>query len=88
MARSPWPSAALKTRVYVWTRRVGIWGMVVGAWETIRVLDRWGLDSGSETRDLFFWGAHALIGFILWYRLRNIEAEIRDQAGARAPDPA
>lgn len=87
MARSPWPSLVLKTQFFVWTRRVIIFYMCVGLWEMNRLRYRWGLNPESDSWDLRFWGALALMCFVVWYRLRNIEAEIRDQAGARALSP-
>ena len=72
-------------RLYVWSRRSGIWSMVVGAWEVIGWLEGWRLGSPSEIRDLIFWITIGLIGFFIWYRLRNVESESR---GRSAPASA
>lgn len=81
----PWLSPEAWTRLYVWTRRAGIWIGVVGAWETLNWLDGWYGGGPRESRDLLFWGFSAVIGWLLWLRLRHVEAEIREEAAQRSP---
>jgi len=72
------------TWIYVWTRRLAIFGMVVGVWEALGCFEEWRLGSESDIRELGFWAVSAAVGFMIWYRLRDIESEMSEKAARSA----
>lgn len=67
----------LKTRVYVWTRRVGIFAMVTGFWDAAHWIGAWSEGVVDPVGDLSNQLMRAGIGLLIWYRLRNTEDQAR-----------
>jgi hypothetical protein len=70
----------IKRHVYVWTRRAGIFAANGAAWQIIASL--LGYDAGVDEllEALRDWGPGVLVGFVIWYRLRNAESEFAEEA--------
>lgn len=83
--RSPWRSSSFRKQVFVWTRRAGIFAMVVGCWELAGSIDLWSMGDPPDPGQVTRWLASVIIGFVIWYRLRDIEDEIQEEATPPTP---